>query len=235
MNHPSPLVCAIGIVMLCLPAVVTAQPAALAPEAPVTGVADAAEDAQGLRDEIEDHSTTRALSRAFSERLTIWQRPDGRRVYASHCRMARDGCPARISAYARLITGLAREFDVDPFLVGAIVVRESGLNPFAEGTAGERGIVQLHPGGVGHRVRFVRNDAYRRRCRRATDGCQAEVLREGVQLIANSMRRCGDVEQALGMYNSGRCRVTGYSRRVLAERTRLIELAKGVTSRGATR
>ena len=41
------------------------------------------------------------------------------------------------------------------------------------------------------------------------------------------MRRCGDVEEALGMYNSGRCRSTGYSRRVLAERTRLIELAKG--------
>ncbi len=170
--------------------------------------------------------TALSLARAFDERLTVWRGPNGRRTHASHCRRAPGGCRARIALYARLIAGLSQEQDVDPFLVAAVVLRESGLNPFAEGSAGERGIVQLHPQGVGRDVEFVQDERYRRRCRDTADACQAEVLRVGVLLLANSIRRCGGVERGLGMYNGGTCQSTSYSRRVLAERSRLLELAK---------
>ncbi|MEZ4323667.1 MAG: transglycosylase SLT domain-containing protein [Polyangiales bacterium] len=176
--------------------------------------------------ESAEEATALSVARAFDERLTIWQAPDGRRTYASHCRSAPAGCRARIALYARLIARISRAEDVDPFLVAAVVLRESGLNPFAEGSVGERGIVQLHPRGAGADVEFVQSERYRRRCRSAADACQEEVLRVGIQLLANSIRRCGSVEAGLGMYNGGTCQATSYSRRVLTERSRLLELAK---------
>ncbi|MCB9626715.1 MAG: transglycosylase SLT domain-containing protein [Sandaracinaceae bacterium] len=173
-----------------------------------------------------EEATALSVARAFDERMTVWQAPDGRRTYASHCRAAPGGCRARIALYARLIARLSLEQDVDPFLVAAVVLRESGLNPFAEGSVGERGIVQLHPRGAGSDVEFVQSEPYRRRCRATVDACQGEVLRVGIELLANSIRRCGGVEAGLGMYNGGTCQSTSYSRRVLSERSRLLELAK---------
>lgn len=171
-------------------------------------------------------ATALSVARAFDERMTIWQAPDGSRTYASHCRVAPGGCRARIALYARLIADISQEQDVDPFLVAAVVLRESGLNPFAEGGVGERGIVQLHPQGAGRDVEFVQSEPYRRRCRSAPDTCQGEVLRVGIALLANAIRRCGGVDEGLGMYNGGTCESTSYSRRVLTERSRLLELAK---------
>ncbi|MDH5493035.1 MAG: lytic transglycosylase domain-containing protein [Myxococcales bacterium] len=165
------------------------------------------------------------MARALDLRLTVW-RGSGRVVHAAHCREHRGGCRARIAAMARLFATVSRRHGVDPFLLAAVALRESGLNPFAEGGAGERGIVQLHPRGVGSRVRFVRNDAYRSRCRRSADACQEEVLDAGAALIAASMERCGGAAEGLGAYNTGRCGETGYSRRVLRERLRLLRLAK---------
>jgi len=110
-----------------------------------------------------------------------------------------------------------------------VVVRGSSLdfeNPFAEGSAGERGIVQLHPRGVGSRVRFVRSEAYRRRCENQADACQGEVIDEGAAHVASAIARCGTVEAGLGAYNSGVCQVTSYSQRVLESRVELLQLAK---------
>lgn len=166
-----------------------------------------------------------ALARALEARLTVWEHRD-RRVYVRHCRRARVGCRERVVALARLIAESAHRHAVDPFLVAAIALRESGLNPFAEGSAGERGIVQLHPRGVGSRVRFVRSETYRRRCERRPDACQAEVIEAGARHLASAIARCGSTAEGLGAYNSGVCQVTGYSRRVLAERESLLRLAK---------
>jgi hypothetical protein len=192
------------------------------------GVAVSAQPAgarSAARSEAEE-ATALSVARAFDERMTVWQAPDGRRTYAAHCRSAPGGCRARIALYARLIARLSGDQDVDPFLVAAVVLRESGLNPFAEGGIGERGIVQLHPRGAGSDVEFVQSERFRRQCRRTADACQEEVLRVGIELLANSIRRCGGVEEGLGMYNGGRCQSTSYSRRVLSERSRLLELAK---------
>ncbi|MEM7609825.1 MAG: transglycosylase SLT domain-containing protein [Myxococcota bacterium] len=166
-----------------------------------------------------------SLARALDERLTVW-RSARRRVYVRHCRRARGGCRARLVAFSRVIVAAAQRHAVDPFLVAAMALRESGLNPFAEGSIGERGLVQLHPRGVGSRVRFVRSEGYRRRCERDEAACQEEVLDVGARLVAASIERCGSVEEGLGCYNTGRCQINAYARRVLEERQNLLQLAK---------
>ncbi len=188
--------------------------------------APAVQEAEDATPSIDAGPTAIALARALDERLTVWQR-NGRRVYVAHCRAARNGCRARIVAFARSIATVAIRVGVDPFLLAAMAGRESGFNPFAEGGIGERGLVQLHPRGVGSRVRFVRNEGYRRSCERRDGACQDEVLEAGARLVRAAIDRCGSVLEGLGAYNTGRCQETGYSRRVMSERQRLLVLAKG--------
>lgn len=184
-----------------------------------------AADERSIEEREAEAATAVALARALDERLTVWQAGD-RRVYVSHCRGARVDCRARLVAFARILTSAGYRHGVDPFLLAAMALRESGLNPFAEGGLGERGIVQLHPRGVGSRVRFVRSEGYRRRCERREDACQGEVVDEGAAHVASAIERCGTVEAGLGAYNSGICQVTAYSERVLASRVELLRLAK---------
>jgi membrane-bound lytic murein transglycosylase MltF len=147
-------------------------------------------------------------------------------VYVRHCRSAREGCASRVATFARLIGDASRRHTIDPFLLAAVAVRESGMNPLAAGAAGERGIVQLHPRGPGAGIRFVRSEGYRRHCERQPGVCQEEVLQAGAQLLSRSIDRCGTVREALGAYNRGSCGETDYSRRVMNERQRLLRLAK---------
>lgn len=166
-----------------------------------------------------------ALARALDARLTVWKRPDGNVIHVSHCRRSKQGCRARLVTFARWIVEVSEEHGIDPFLLGAMAMRESGLDPFAAGAAGERGLVQLHPRGVGAGVRFVKSEAYRRYCSHKPGACQREVLEAGARLISKSIEHCGAVESGLGMYNSGACGENAYARRVLAEREKLLELA----------
>jgi membrane-bound lytic murein transglycosylase MltF len=116
--------------------------------------------------------------------------------------------------------------EIDPFLLAAVAVRESGMNPLAAGAAGERGIVQLHPRVTGARVLFVRSESYRHYCEHQPGVCQDEVLEAGARLLARSIDHCGSVRDALGAYNRGECGETDYSRRVMSERQHLLRLAK---------
>ncbi len=177
--------------------------------------------AQGYR---VDPSVT-ALVRALDRRMTVW-RTSQRVVYVQHCRSARGGCAQRVATFARMIGDASQHNTIDPFLLAAVAVRESGMNPLAAGSAGERGIVQLHPRGPGARIRFVRSESYRRYCERQTGVCQDEVLEAGARLLSRSIERCGSVRDALGAYNRGECGETDYSRRVMSERQRLLRLAK---------
>lgn len=170
--------------------------------------------------------TVLALARALEQRMTVW-RSDSRVIYVRHCRDAPGGCRERMGEFARMMGDAASESELDPFLLGAMAVRESGMNPLAAGPAGERGIVQLHPRGPAGRVSFVRSEAHRARCARQPGVCQDEVLRAGARLLARSIQRCGSVRAALGAYNSGTCGDTDYTRRVMSERQRLLRLAKG--------
>lgn len=154
------------------------------------------------------------LEAALLERLAVWTRPDGGRIYIAHCRRAPRGCEDRVRRYAHAFVDAGAEHGVDPWLLAAIAMHESGLSPGAVGSRGERGIMQLHPGarwGL-EAARACRRD--RERCTEASVGIAAALLRRAID-------RCGGEAAALGMYNSGRCRVTGYSERVLRRRDAL--------------
>ncbi len=51
--------------------------------------------------------------------------------------------PARFQQYDGLIKTVAREHDLDPMLIKAVVWRESRFDPQKVGTAGERGLMQV--------------------------------------------------------------------------------------------
>jgi soluble lytic murein transglycosylase-like protein len=166
------------------------------------------------------------LTRALEARITVYRNPNGRVVHVRHCRASPQGCRARVAQLARWIVEVSQAHEVDPWVLAAMAVRESGLNPFAIGRAGERGVVQLHPQGSHSRgITFVRSEGYRRRCARQPGACQREILDAGAQHLSQWVRRCGSLEAALGGYNRGACGATDYTVRVLRERDRLLRLA----------
>lgn len=189
-------------------------------------LAGAAGDATVLSAQAKRDERVVALARALDARLTVWKRPDGRVIHVTHCRRIRDGCRARLVTFARWIVQVAEKHSIDPFLIAAMAIRESGLDPFAAGAAGERGIVQLHPRGVGRGVRFVQSERYREYCKHKPGACQLEVIEAGATLVAESIEHCGGVAAGLGAYNSGVCGENAYARRVLAEREKLLSLAR---------
>jgi len=183
-------------------------------------------DSDGAALSPETEEIAMRLGRALSRRLTVWTRPSGRVTYVSHCRRAVRGCPARLAALSRYMAEVSHEHGLDPFIIAAMAIRESGLDPFVMGAAGEWGIVQLHPRGIGGRVQFVRNERYRNRCRRVPGACQREVLEVGAGHLAAAIEHCGTLNAALGRYNRGICGDTAYTRRVMREHERLMDLVK---------
>jgi hypothetical protein len=130
-------------------------------------------------------------------------------------------------AFATLIVELAEEHDVDPLLIAAMALKESGLDPSALGRRREAGIVQLHPRGAGRGVRYVQDAAYRARCQSRVDACQREVLVRGITTLVRGMAECGGLRGGLGAYASGHCTTSvRYIERVLEERGRLRRLVR---------
>jgi hypothetical protein len=166
-------------------------------------------------------TATRAvdLAAAMERRLTLGTRRDGTPVYASHCGEAPGGCRARLRAFARLMEEAGARHGIDPFLIAGMAMRESSLDPAALGRVGEAGIVQLHPRGEGHDVRFVRDRSFRARCLRQVDACQGPVVDRAAEALARSEQLCGSLTRALARYATGRCdRGLGRAFRVLEER-----------------
>jgi len=112
--------------------------------------------------------------------------------------------------------------------MAAMAFKESGFNPFALGSLGEMGILQINPERRDAKhVRFIRDEWYRRRCRKEPGACQREVIHHAAQLLQRANEKCGrDVNDVLGMYNTGRCGGNDrYSKRILAERDELMKAA----------
>jgi hypothetical protein len=168
------------------------------------------------------------LQEALRARLTVHvHQRTGERLATKHCRSAAEGCDTRLAEFAKYLSDASEQYGLDPWLLGAMAFRESGLNPFAVGTHGEKGILQLHPKNRHAKgLRFVQDEAYRERCQHQAGACQREIVESAAEILASSLAKCGgDLEQALGMYNTGRCGGSAnYARRVLQERTRLMLL-----------
>jgi hypothetical protein len=161
------------------------------------------------------------LHSAIQVRIAVsTDRRTGRTIPAYHCRHAAGGCERRTEEFARYLVNAGKSFGIDPWLMAAMAVKESGFNPFAMGSLGELGILQINPGRRDARtVRFIRDQWYRNRCRREAGACQQEIVNHAAQVLARSLELCGrNMEAALGAYNTGRCGGNKrYSKRVLDE------------------
>ena len=152
----------------------------------------------------------------------------GRTIPASHCRHAPGGCDQRLAAFADYLVASSTRFGLDPWLMAAMAFKESGMNPFALGSLGEMGILQINPERRDAKeVRFIRDEWYRKRCRKQPGACQEEVVNHAAQVLARSLEHCsGDLMEALGAYNTGRCGGNDrYAKRVLSERDELLRAA----------
>lgn len=168
-----------------------------------------------------------ALERAFLARMTVHRRRDGTPVLSRRCREGPVDCEARVAAFARMLTDAARATGLDPFLLGALAWRESGLNPAAVSRRGAAGILQLHPRGVGRGMRFVTDRAYRRACQSEIEACQGPIVTRGAEALAGAIERCGSLRSALGAYASGHCTERpAHIDRVLEEQETLRSLAE---------
>jgi len=219
-------------VVVALAGCATAVPARRATRAPAaTSGYDSSRHATASPEVVEATATAdpevAAITRAFIARLTVWTRPDGTRVLSRRCREGPVDCEARLRTFARLIVRTARRHELDPYLLAALAMRESGLNPASLGARGEAGIVQLHPRGAGRDMRYVNDSGYREACQAQLDACQAPVLERGATYLAAAIEDCGGLEAGLGKYASGRCTTRGvHPRRVLEERQQLRRLAR---------
>lgn len=174
-------------------------------------------------------SPTQLLQRAMRARVAVNTNVQtGATVAAVHCRHAPEGCERRLSEFATYLIGAGEKNGIDPWLLAAMAFKESGFNPFAMGSLGELGILQLHPRNPRSKhVRFVHDESYRRRCRKQVGACQQEVVERAAELLARTVEQCGgDLKDALGAYNTGRCGGNSrYAKRILGERKALREAA----------
>jgi hypothetical protein len=175
-----------------------------------------------------DGDTVYQLSQAMRARIAVSYTKTGRTIPAYHCRHAPEGCDARLSTFAQYLVDAGTRRGIDPWLMAAMAFKESGFNPFALGSLGELGILQINPGRRDAKtVRFIRDEWYRRRCRKEPGACQREVVDHAAEVLSRTLERCArDVKDALGAYNTGRCGGNDrYAKRILAEREELLKAA----------
>jgi len=109
---------------------------------------------------------------------------------------------AESSKYDALIDGAARALTVQPALVRAVIVVESGFNPRAVSRRGAVGLMQLMPATA---RRYGVTDAYD----------PAQNVQGGVRYLRDLLARYdSNLELALAAYNAGEDAVERYGRRI---------------------
>lgn len=123
---------------------------------------------------------------------------------------------------AAYVTG--KDLGIDPLLLLSVMGVESGFNPFAESTAGASGLMQLMSkvhrdklndfGGPNIALNPVVN------------------LRVGAVVLKDCIRRGGSLVEGLRLYvGAGTGDDSGYGARVLQEKDRLVQAARGIVVR----
>lgn len=137
--------------------------------------------------------------------------------YVMHCRHASDGCEARVRRYAAAFAEAGASTRIDPFLLAAVALAESGLNPDAVGPGGERTIMQINPRSPVFPV------VWSRCSREGEASCSPIAVHTAARMLVGVQARCGTIERALQAYNTGDCNSTvRYARNVMRVRDRLI-------------
>jgi soluble lytic murein transglycosylase len=109
-------------------------------------------------------------------------------------------------SYEQIVVGHARNYDLDPALLSAVIYRESKFDPEARSSSGAIGLMQLlpatakgialHTGGTRFRV----SDLY-----------DPEInVRYGAFYLRRLLNKYGDTRLALAAYNAGQANVDGW-------------------------
>ena len=138
--------------------------------------------------------------------------PNGQTAPVAHIR--RLG-PAYVAELAEHIEQAALVHGIEPELLAALLVEESGLNPAAVNAySGSWGIAQLNPRGKWSRVA-------RRECARAPRLCRWHEVFMAAELLRLALDTCGDELLGVGHYRRGRCQAGKRDLRVLRLRDRM--------------
>ncbi len=123
-----------------------------------------------------------------------------------------EGANARAEEYATIVVeeSQAMQPPIDPFLVVAIIFKESSFRAKVKGGRGEIGLMQIMPRGALTRAILKERDE---------DLSLVDVranIRVGVHHLHYWQNECGveKMDQWLSAYNLGRCKKTKYARRV---------------------
>ena len=115
----------------------------------------------------------------------------------------------------------AREVNIDPLLILAVMAIESGFNPFAESPMGAQGLMQV--------MSKVHKDRFEE-----LGGTKAALnpvanIRVGAQILKDYVRRTGSIEGGLKTYVGAGAFETdsGYGSRVMSEYRKLKQVASG--------
>jgi soluble lytic murein transglycosylase-like protein len=123
-----------------------------------------------------------------------------------------DAEQARAAAYAAIVVEEAQAVqpEIDPFLVVAIIYRESSFRPAVAGKRGEVGLMQIFPRGA--LMRTINKGVTKEDL-----GDARTNVRVGVSHLKFWQNKCGADDPAvwLSAYNSGRCKRNGYGSRVM--------------------
>jgi soluble lytic murein transglycosylase-like protein len=123
-----------------------------------------------------------------------------------------DAEQTRAASYAAIIVEEAQAVqpEIDPFLVVAIVYRESSFRPNVSGKRGEVGLMQIFP--YGALMRTINKGVTRDDLKDARTN-----VRVGVSHLLFWQDKCGanDMAAWLSAYNSGKCKRNGYGSRVV--------------------
>ena len=148
-----------------------------------------------------------ALARVLSDRYRV--SPEGLR-------------PLLVTAYTE-----GERHAVDPLLVIAVMAVESRFNPIAESAAGAMGLMQVIPRMHVEKIAAASG-------RSVLD--PATNIRVGVQVLKEYIERGGSLVAGLQLYNgSAGDGTSAYATKVLGEKRRLQEAARGFTGRAVSR
>lgn len=131
--------------------------------------------------------------------------------------------PEPLSALVAEAFETGKRAQLDPYLILAIMAIESGFNPFAQSSVGAQGLMQV--------MTKVHGEKYQNFGGNLAAFDPLANLRVGTQILQECIARAGSVEGGLKLY-VGAANLEddgGYANRVLAEHSRLVQVAQGKT------
>lgn len=115
--------------------------------------------------------------------------------------LARGATPGVIGSTVQLVWDEVKRYSMDPTLVLALILQESGYNPRAQSGVGAKGLMQIMPG-TGHGLGLSGSEFFD----------PVKNVKAGIRYLAEMLQRFnGDVKKALAAYNAGPGAVEKYN------------------------